>query len=338
MDAYGSMVAEFQSLLGQKGYSAHETSIKVVFREPVFHGTIIAIPDVHLGAGDGGDIFLNDDPEKPRRLAAVMASVHAFNRVHRTTSRAIQLGDWFDIWRVSGEDPRNMNYGAIENVRQYQEILEWDAKIGLVHIIGNHDAGFLRSLPNMRVDPRDQAFVLGAWLGPNVYALHGHQHDLVPPAGSQSDELAVHMATVIARFVPGILSLEQHIDRLGIGRGIAEWLLESLLGIRRDPDFPDRPRDQRPIPPTVASGSFVVRENVVELTAIAHQVSLMPQSQGHSARVILVGHSHDPCAAWTDAHGEPAVVIDVGSWAFERSTIAIAAGNAVAVFRIGPKV
>ena len=106
----------------------------------------------------------------------------------------------------------------------------------------------------------------------------------------------------------------------------------------RDPDFPDRPRDERPIPPTVASGSFVVRENVVELTAIAHQVSLMPQSQGHSARVILVGHSHDPCAAWTDAHGEPAVVIDVGSWAFERSTIAIAAGNAVAVFRIGPKV
>jgi hypothetical protein len=44
-----------------------------------------------------------------------------------------------------------------------------------------------------------------------------------------------------------------------------------------------------------------------------------------AARVILVGPSHDPCAAWTDAHGEPAVVIDVGSWAFEKSTIAIAA-------------
>src|SRR5262245_29804951 len=101
------------------------------------------------------------------------------------------------------------------------------------------------------------------------------------------------MATVIARFVPGILSLEEHIYRLGIARGIAEWLLDSLLGIRRDPEFPDRPNDDRPLPPAVASGRFVKRENVDALARIARQVALMPQSQGHAARVVLVGHSHN---------------------------------------------
>ena len=61
---------------------------------------------------------------KPKKLAAVLNAIKTYQAQHPMSSRAIQLGDWFDIWRVVGNDPRDMTYGKIQNVVAFREILD----------------------------------------------------------------------------------------------------------------------------------------------------------------------------------------------------------------------
>jgi hypothetical protein len=49
---------------------------------------------------------------------------------------------------------------------------------------------------------------------------------------------------------------------------------------------------------------------------------------------LLVGHSHVPCASWSDVGGRPVVVVDAGAWVYGQSNIAIAAGDTIAVFDV----
>ncbi len=110
--------------------------------------------------------------------APVLKTIAAYLNQHPLSSYAIQLGDWFDMWRVYGADPNDMTYVSIENAAVYHSILDLDAQIGLPHVIGNHDAGFLRSLSGRR-SSQPALFRLGFWIGRNVYAMHGHQTE--PP-------------------------------------------------------------------------------------------------------------------------------------------------------------
>jgi predicted phosphodiesterase len=82
------------------------------------------------------------------------------------------------------------------------------------------------------------------------------------------------------------------------------------------------------------AGDFVVREDLDALAAIVHQVEQLPGSQGRAADLLLVGHSHVPCASWSDVSGRPLVVVDAGAWVYGQSNIAIAAGDTVAVFDV----
>jgi UDP-2,3-diacylglucosamine pyrophosphatase LpxH len=333
MPRFDDTVAAFQALLAPRGYGLKATDTKVVFKTPPFGTPIFAIPDVHLCDGQGGDIFLDGDPEKPKKLAAVINAIKTYQAQHPMSSRAIQLGDWFDIWRVVGNDPRDMTYGKIQNVVAFREILDLDAQIGLAHTIGNHDAGFLNSLPDRRA-AQPAFFRLGFWLGANVYALHGHQSDIEPPPNSTFDMTAVWLATVIGKFVPGVTRFESYVDRLGTGPGIGRWLVDSLLQVREDPKPPPRIRDERNLPSTVKSGQFVQREKVNKLAGIAQRVGALQESNGRSADVIIVGHSHVPGAAWTDISGKPVVVVDAGAWAYDQANILLAADDTIAVFDV----
>jgi UDP-2,3-diacylglucosamine pyrophosphatase LpxH len=332
MAAFPDVLADVRGRLGARGFDLRETGTKVVFSAPMFDTPILAIPDVHLCAGDGGDIFLQGDTARANKLEAVLGAVGDYLDTHPLSSYAVQLGDWFDIWRVCGSDPANVAYGNIQNAGVYQNILALDARLGLPHVIGNHDAAFLRSLPDRRAGQPD-FFRLGFWVGRNVYAMHGHQTDLAPPVSSSWDEIAVHVATLIGAIAPRVTTLEQYIDRLG-NAGIAKWLRDTLLGIREDPPAQHRPPDNGRPPANVRAGQFVVRENVDAFASIVDKVAALPQSQGRSADVVIVGHSHAPCAAWTEITGRPIVVVDAGCWVYGQANLLVAAGDTVAVFDV----
>ena len=333
MATFAEVVRTLNASLQPRGYRLVPTSTSVVFDSLKFGTPIFAIPDVHLCDGQGGDIFWHGRPDKPRRLAAVLQAIFDYQSQHPMSSRAVQLGDWFDLWRLTGTDPRQMNYGAIQNVDPYREILELDARIGLAHLIGNHDAGFLDSLPDRRV-AQPQLFRLGFWLGANVYALHGHQTDLVPPIGNPANETVLHLATVMARFVPGTIQFEAYLDRMGILPGLGRWLLDTLSRVRDDPGPQPRSPDPRGAPPGVRRGSFSHREHLDQLLRIAHQVGLLPESHGRSAEVVIVGHSHSPCAAWSDVTGKPVVLIDAGAWVYDQANLLVAAQDTLTVFDV----
>jgi UDP-2,3-diacylglucosamine pyrophosphatase LpxH len=330
---FTDVLGDFRGRLRTRGFDVRDTAARVTFTAPICDTPILALPDVHLCAGDGGDIFLQGDNGRASKLEAVMGAIGDYLDTHPLSSYALQLGDWFDIWRVCGSDPANVDYGDIQNASVYQNILALDARIGLAHLIGNHDAAFLRSLPDRRAGQPD-FFRLGFWVGRNVYAMHGHQTDLAPPAGSSWDQLAVHLATLVGAIAPRVTTLEQYIDRLGDGPGVTTWLRDSLLGIREDPPAQHRPPDNGRPPANIRSGQFVVRENVDAFASIVDKVAALPQSQGRAADVVIVGHSHAPCVAWTEITGRPIIVVDAGCWVYGQANLLIMAGDTVAVFDV----
>ena len=336
MSQFAGTVQAFDALLAPLGYALQSTATKVEFKRPMFAHTVFAIPDVHLCDGKGGDIFIASDPEKPKRFAAVLRALLEYQQQHPMSSQAIQLGDWFDIWRIGAGNARSMAYGAIQNAAVYQTILDLDAQLGLAHLIGNHDSAFLNSLPMRRV-AQPNLFRLGFWLSQNVYTMHGHQSDFLPPANAGSDAAWVALATSIGRFLPGVTKFEAYVDRLGLLPGIGEWLLSLLLDGRDDPGPQPRSVDQRPAPAVVRSGSFSVRENTAELANLVRKVGAMQESHGRSADVLIVGHSHVPCAAWTDVGGKPLFIVDAGGWVYAQANLLIAADDTIAVFDVVPR-
>ena len=333
MPAFDQVIAEFAQFLGKSKLTLQATDVRVVFASPVIDTPIFVIPDVHLCGGDMGDIFLNNTPEKATALAGTLRAIYDYQEMHPHSSRAIQLGDWFDIWRVCGEDPMNMAFGAIESAAAFADILDYDARIGLTHVIGNHDAGFLNAVPNRRA-AQANFFRLGFWLGHNVYALHGHQTSIAPPPNTSFDEVVVHVATLLGGFIPGVTKIQEFIDKQQIVDEIKLWLTDLFTGSHEDTGPHLRPRDRSNLPAHLKAGDFVVREDLDALASLVHEIEQLPGSQGRAADLLLVGHSHVPCVSWSDVGGRPLVVVDAGAWVYGQSNIAIAAGDTVAVFDV----
>ncbi len=333
MPAFDQVIAEFALFLGRSKLALQATDVRVVFTSPVIDTPIFAIPDVHLCQGDAGDIFLNGTPEKATALAATLRAIYDYQEMHPQSSRAVQLGDWFDIWRVCGEDPMSMAFGAIDNAAAFADILDYDARIGLAHVIGNHDAGFLNAVPNRRA-AQASSFRLGFWLGQNVYALHGHQTSIAPPPNQRFDQVIVHIATLLGSFIPGVTKIQEFIDKQQIGMELKIWLRDLFTGSHEDTGPHLRPHDRSNLPAELKAGNFVVREDLDALASIVHEIEQLPGSQGRAADLLFVGHSHVPCASWTDVAGRPLVVVDAGAWVYGQSNIAIAAGDTVAVFDV----
>jgi UDP-2,3-diacylglucosamine pyrophosphatase LpxH len=343
MAGFDETLAAFGALLRAQGYILQPVpvpgvpgaTVKCVFTQPIFQNPVIAIPDVHLSDAGPGDIFLARSQDAVPRLVGLLTAVRDLLNAHPASVRAVQLGDWFDVWRAEGGDVRATQYGAIENAAVYRQILDLDAQIGLAHLVGNHDASFLRALPDRRA-AQPALFRLGFWLGQNVYALHGHQTDITPPTNLPGDQFVVAAATTIAEFIPGVTTLEAYVDRFGTGNGIKEWLLSSLGLVRVDPDPPPRPADPGPLPPAIAQATLVLREARDDLARIARQVSALPASHGRSATVVIVGHSHNPCVSVSRVGGAPVVIIDAGSWTYGQANVLVASADTAAVFNVVP--
>jgi hypothetical protein len=70
------------------------------------------------------------------------------------------------------------------------------------------------------------------------------------------------------------------------------------------------------------------------VASIVTKLGELPESHGRSADVVIVGHSHAPCAAWTDVTKRPIVVVDAGCWVYGQANLLIAAGDTIAVYDV----
>jgi hypothetical protein len=158
MSAFDETVRELCTLHGKHGYrlapalvrGSPGTQVKVVFDRPVFETAIIALPSVRLGDGGPNDRFSCGAPDKPLRLAATLSAIDELCARHPMGQRVVQLGDWFDVFEAAAGGSAIEAISRIENVAAYAHILRLDAKLGLSHVIGNHDACFLAQVPSLR--------------------------------------------------------------------------------------------------------------------------------------------------------------------------------------------
>lgn len=341
---------QFRLILQQYGYDVRLASaavkdgaaVPVMIQFPtqlIGQQSIIALPDVHLSSGDAGDIFLNNDPNNPRRLTAVLKSMRDFTKANPSTT-LLQLGDWYDVWRSIGQDATSSQYSAIDGVAAYQELLGLDSALSLAHTYGNHDASFTHALPDGRVASQDRfrfGFGLGGGNG-RIYALHGHQADSIAGEPNQpSDIRAVWLGTLAAKYISkDFTNLENFIDTQGGLSGVKGWLL-SLVGLNRDDPQPvGRPALAAPNDGQAWAAKFVKRESMDKLVRIAQEAVDRTYSAPKSIELLIVGHSHQPCVGWTPhpTTGKPVVVIDCGSWVYSAAQVLFAAGNVACVYDI----
>lgn len=338
MSEFENLVATFSNRLQLFGYTlkphlSNGAPVRVVFPESFFEYAVVAIPDVHLSNAGPGDVFFNNDPTKPKRLAATLRSLlNIMNSSPVVPIVAVQLGDWFDVWRTSGGDVCSVDYGPIQNAAAYSEILDLDAELGLSHVIGNHDASFLRALPDRRTR-QCGVFGLGLWLGDCVYSMHGHQSDIAVPANSKSDEFFVAAATTMARLIPGENTFEAYIDRYGTDQGLKNWLLSGFGILRGDPQPQPWPKDPA-TPPAGIQADFVLREGKDTIARVAQEAAKITIPVAQKAQVVIVGHSHIPSISFSTAGDYPVVIIDAGSWTYDQTNILLAADDTAAVFDV----
>jgi hypothetical protein len=373
---YYERLAAFRQRLMERGYDLRQAYAAVTTSPapPVLvqlpdavlgNQVVVAIPDVHLSDGKGGDIFVDGDPGNPKRFLATLRALRSFVRSDPSRVTPIQLGDWYDVWRSYGRDTTDSRYSSIDDAPAFQEILALDKQLGLAHVIGNHDASFTHALPDRRVgDGARFRFGFGlAGSHGRVFALHGHQADRIEgEPNSDFDQLAVWLGTLAATYAGSqFRSLQELIDKRGTdgalvwlgsmaaqtaasqlpgGLGpIKAWLVD-LLGKARE-DVQPEPRELLASPanePSLFAG-FVKREAVARLARIS--VAATRKLYGPSVKdlqLLFVGHSHKACVSWTPhpTSGRPVVVVDAGSWAYGQAQLLFAAGNTVGVYDVVP--
>ena len=320
---HDDLVREMSALLAPRQLAPNAPQ-SVTTRLPagVLTAPLIAIPDCHLSDGGEGDEFFDEDASNVARLESVLRAIGAF-RARHPEACIIQLGDWFDLWRASSN--------AIQDAPAYKTVLELDAAIGLRHIVGNHDATFVNEVPRLRQnDP--SAFRLGEFLMPSVFAIHGHQGHIGSTDDDGLDEIVVAAATTVARFIPGVRTFEEFVDSdLDVEDALKTIVQKTFGTAHGDPPPAARPRDARAGAPD-PDATFVVRENTDVLAAIVANVATM--SHQPMPKLILVGHSHNPCVAWSNVAESPTILADAGACVFGRFNLLLGAGDRITVFDV----
>jgi len=241
----------------------------------------------------------------------------------RCLSYALQLGDWFDIWRVCGSD-RPMSTTATSRMPASTRTSSRSTPASGCRTSSATTTQALRSLPDRRAG---QPIISASDSGSVATSTRCTVTKPISRRPRLSwDQLAVHIATLVAAIAPRVTTLEQYIDRLGDGPGVARWLRDSVLAFakilrssialrtmvrrrQRSLRILRRTRERR-----------CVREHRRQgwgAAAIA----------GRAADVVIVGHSHAPCVAWTEVTGRPIVVVDAGSCVYGRANLLLMAGT-----------
>jgi UDP-2,3-diacylglucosamine pyrophosphatase LpxH len=349
MTFYEQKLQAFRMQLDARGYQvrAARAAVPDSLASPVTVGfpssilgeqSLIAVPDVHLSDGSAGDIFMDGDPENATRFTATLAAINDYMDAEGESASVLQLGDWYDVWRAIGRDATQSQFAAIDNVPEYQKLLSLDKQLCLAHLIGNHDASFTHALPDRRVADGDR-FRFGFGLlrsNGRCFALHGHQvDDIVGVPSPPSEQQVVWLATLAAKYVTSAArSLEDFMDKEGASAASVFNWLKAMVGLNR-PDPVPTPRARKPAPAGFI-GSFVERESADQLVRIAVEACKLRYQTPTELELLIVGHSHKPCVAWTP-HPEskrPVVIVDAGSWVQGAAQLLFGAGDRISVFDI----
>jgi hypothetical protein len=285
----------------------------------------VVIPDVHLGIGRS-DAFQEGDATRTGRLErflGVLARLKGSLPAGRFA--AVQLGDFFDVMRTSQPGASFTDRLAIV-LRAYPNVAELATALPLLHCIGNHD----HELFDHRADLGGlgiNAHIVRA-LGPGVLAFHGN--DLVSLANIQ---LSVDYQT-------WLLSLVQSVVSMPVLGDVVEALQRFFDRSLADPIFDDPSHTSLAWPrapegasvPQGWSAPWVVRDDAAQLG-----VPLLgwEQQVRQDLRLGIVGHSHRPGISFTEvADGQTIPLVDVGSWTYGRTNIAIVGTDGIGVAEI----
>jgi hypothetical protein len=343
MTAFDETVRELCTLHGRYGYrlapalvrGSPGTQVKVVFDHSVFDTAIVALPGILLGDGGPGDRFLSGGADKPKRLSATLAAIDELCGRLPMDYRVIQLGDWFDLEQAGDGNPHFADPGRVESVPAYADIIRLDAKLRLLHVIGNHDATFLAQVPPRRaLEP--ERFRHGFWLGNTVYALHGHEGSLVFGSGPSADheQRLAALSQTLAELVPGQSPLCAHIERMRVSAAVKRWLFEALGSLQPDPPWRAREPDLRPLPAGIAAAAFVQRDGAEQLLRVVRELERNAALRQRRVEVVLATHGAEAAVSWETSAGRPVVIIDAGTWLGDHANVFVAAGNTAAVFEV----
>ena len=289
---------------------------------------LVAIPDMHLSDAGPGDVFVGRGAEQLARIARLLSGLESAKAAFPTT-RVVQLGDLYDVWRAYPEYKNHptSRYDRIEDA--YGPILRrLTVDLRARVCIGNHDATLGLYPPAWARTPAGPTgrLAYGHLLGGGrVLAFHGHQEKGVGEAmAAQGGEGIVKLATLAAGLWKAPAQMLQ--DELDLASELfsdPEWSLGEMLA--RHWPFVDAPAGEH----GYRSPSWCARNGRDRLGALASELP------GSSAlRLLVVGHSHCPGISMTEVLGRTVPLVDVGSWVQDKRQIAIAEEGRLTIYSV----
>jgi len=300
---------------------------------PVFGDEVlVALPDMHLASGADGDIFRGFDGSSLGRLQKLLSGLLAVRGGFPKLS-LVQMGDLYDVWRAYPQykDHPTSDYRVIE--KAYGSALgmltqQLQARI----CVGNHDAGLGLFPPAWARGPNgvtDQLAYGHTFGSGRVLAFHGHQADRIGAAmAAQGGSAVVQVATEVAKLANPLVQLvERGIDLLGDFFGDTPMSLSDALNARWA--GADPPSDAHGF----QSPRWCDRGDRDHLQTV---VGALPNAA--DIRMVFVGHSHRPgiSALHVPVPGRLVPLVDVGSWVWGRSQIALACEGEVRLWTMAP--
>lgn len=280
----------------------------------------VVVPDIHLGTGPG-DTFQEMQPARVSRLVRfleILASLR--DTVGTAAFRAVQLGDFYDLWRKSPSADYAQACATIES--EYAGVVQRARELPLLHCIGNHDADFYRMRP-----PISQIDV-AVWRTIGSHILCFHSHDFVSLRDVQVD----------AGADPLLLSLVNSISRIPI-LGSLDLMLQAHFdaSFQEDPILSQPNLTSRLWPHALPGGDgwdalWVDRERRGDIGQMLFDTEGVTQMR---IDVAFVGHSHRPALSWCRVEQKRRIpLVDVGSWTYGRSEFAVICTDGIGLARL----
>lgn len=281
---------------------------------PLEVGTAVVIGDLHLGVGD--DVFRYHDPERHGRFERFLDVLHGLAR-RSPDFKALQVGDWYDFWRVPPGTPEAVRR-AVD--AQYPGIAARARSLPLLHCIGNHDSQLAAAPP----PPSEYDCAVFRLVGQEGICFHGHDaatlRDLVSEAKGR--DIGVAIVNAINQ-IPSV--------------GRLTYLLQRAADDSFQDPYLEASAASKPWPPALVPGPdgwdapWVAREQAADLGVL---IAGMQEILGRQLAIAFVGHTHRPGISWMPVGARRVPLVDVGSWTYGRAELAIVARDGVGLARL----
>jgi UDP-2,3-diacylglucosamine pyrophosphatase LpxH len=288
---------------------------------------LFVVPDMHLGAGGPGDIFIAKSVNAKANMMDLLRRVAAARgALDGRTLTTLQLGDLYDVWRAdpAHEDHPDSRYDMIEV--PYGELIELFLSLDVRVCVGNHDASLALYPPAWARDaagqPNGRLGYAQLASGGQVLAFHGHQVDQLSDAmAAQGGASLVKLATLAAKLDNALAtSIERDLDIAGDFFGDRSTLQEIAEG-------------RWPLSTVIEDeqGFSATRwcDRTGPVAAIVNRLKAAA-----TVRLVFVGHSHRAGITAIHVGGRFVPVIDAGSWVWGNTHFAVAVEGEISLWEL----